>query len=68
MKKETLIEVLRRERDSIKASANYVKDVEFRERLLGQAQGINSVICMLTSEDYLKLVAKQNRVQIEEDE
>lgn len=62
MTKEKLIEVLRAERDSILKTAECFASPELKEKYRNQALGINSVLCMLESESYFELVAKQNGV------
>ena len=64
MNKELLIEVLRKERDSYKEWAEHCTDEAHKENLLGQAAGINSVICMLHSDNYFKVVAEQNGIEV----
>ena len=66
MTKEKLIETLRAERDSLFNLAEIFTEEEVKTRYRAEAYGINTVICMLTSDTYAELIAKQHGVELDE--
>ena len=67
MTKEKLIEVLRAEKESLLKMAECFDSPDLKENYRGQASGINSVICMLLTESYFELIAKQNGVELKDE-
>ena len=66
MTTQQIIETLRAERDSLKQYAESFTNTELKQKYLNQARGINTALCILTSDDYCKLVAEQNGVKLDE--
>lgn len=64
MKKEELIEVLRKEREDNLKTSEYMSDEKDKEYYRGKASAINTIICMLKSKEYYKLIAKQNGIEV----